>query len=168
MTIEAEDLEGDYFRTRYDKFQTPTKNHRYEHMYDDESDNSPISILSSSSKADPDSSREFEGKRSDVSLSSHGSKNEDESILLPESHRDEGSSTFGSIFLIVNAALGAGLLNMPKAFDDAGGVMTAILVQAVLLFFIMTALIILAKTSDINKACTLPEVMITFICFIKW
>ena len=70
--------------------------------------------------------------------------------------------------MIVNAALGAGLLNMPKAFDDAGGVLTAILVQAVLLFFIMTALIILAKTSDINKACTLPEVMITFICFIKW
>jgi len=161
MTIETEDLEGDYFRTRYDKFQTPTKNHRYEHMYEDESDNSPISILSSSSKADPDSSREFEGKRSDGSLSSHGSKDEDESNLLPESHLNEGSSTFGSIFLIVNAALGAGLLNMPKAFDDAGGVMTAIVVQAFLLFFIMAALIILAKTSDINKSSTLQEVMCT-------
>jgi len=166
MPIEAEDLEGDGFRTpfvaaecNYDRFQTPTKVLHSEHMYDNESDDSPISILSSSSKIDPDSSREFEGNRSsEGSISGDGQKDEDKSKLLPESKSPEGSSTLGSIFLIVNAALGAGLLNMPKAFDDAGGVMTAILVQAVLLFFIMSALIILAKTSNINKSCTLQEV----------
>jgi len=169
MPIEAEDLEGDGFRTpfvaaecNYDRFQTPTKVLHSEHMYDNESDDSPISILSSSSKIDPDSSREFEGNRSsEGSISGDGQKDEDKSKLLPESKSPEGSSTLGSIFLIVNAALGAGLLNMPKAFDDAGGVMTAILVQAVLLFFIMSALIILAKTSNINKSCTLQEVMYT-------
>merc|ERR1712142_510502 len=69
--------------------------------------------------------------------------------------------TFGSIFLIVNAALGAGLLNMPIAFDHAGGVMPAILVQAFLLLFIVLALLILARTSDINQSVTLQEVMFT-------
>jgi len=72
-----------------------------------------------------------------------------------------GTSTLGSIFLIVNAALGAGLLNFPKAFDLAGGVLTAVLVQAVLLLFIMFALIILAKTSNLKKSATLQEVMDT-------
>ena len=40
-----------------------------------------------------------------------------------------GTSTIATIFLIVNAALGAGLLNFPKAFDQAGGVLVAVLVQ---------------------------------------
>ena len=42
-----------------------------------------------------------------------------------------GTSTIATIFLIVNAALGAGLLNFPKAFDQAGGVLVAVLVQVV-------------------------------------
>ena len=43
--------------------------------------------------------------------------------------RQGGTSTIATIFLIVNAALGAGLLNFPKAFDQAGGVLVAVLVQ---------------------------------------
>ena len=39
------------------------------------------------------------------------------------------TSTLGSVFLIINAALGAGLLNFPKAFDTAGGVLVAVVVQ---------------------------------------
>jgi len=105
---------------------------------------------------------EFDGNRSEEINSADGPDDDDKSELLPEIQSMEGSSTLGSVFLIVNAALGAGLLNMPKAFDDAaGGVMTAILVQTVLLFFIMSALIILAKTSNINKSCTLQKVMFT-------
>jgi hypothetical protein len=42
-----------------------------------------------------------------------------------------GSSRLSAVFLIINAALGAGLLNFPQAFDQAGGIMTAIIVQAV-------------------------------------
>ena len=42
-----------------------------------------------------------------------------------------GTSTVATIFLIVNAALGAGLLNFPKAFDQAGGVLVAVLVQVI-------------------------------------
>jgi len=80
---------------------------------------------------------------------------------VPKSSTEGGTSTFGAIFLIVNAALGAGLLNLPKAFDQAGGVVTAVVVQAVLLIFIMLALMILAQTSNINKSATLQEVMHT-------
>jgi hypothetical protein len=35
------------------------------------------------------------------------------------------------VFLIINAALGAGLLNFPQAFEQAGGIVTAVIVQAV-------------------------------------
>jgi len=42
-----------------------------------------------------------------------------------------GSSWISSVFLVVNAALGAGLLNFPQAYHNAGGVVTAILIQAV-------------------------------------
>ena len=42
-----------------------------------------------------------------------------------------GSSWFASVFLVVNAALGAGLLNFPQAYQQAGGVLTAIVIQAV-------------------------------------
>ena len=62
----------------------------------------------------------------------------------PPSRHQGGTSTFGVVFLIVNAALGAGLLNfpqveggdlqdrllnIPQAFDQAGGVLVAVLVQ---------------------------------------
>lgn len=69
------------------------------------------------------------------------------------------TSTLGTIFLIINAALGAGLLNFPKAFDTAGGVLVAVMVQAVLLVFIMSALIILAQTSDLKSSSTLQDIM---------
>lgn len=43
----------------------------------------------------------------------------------------DGSSRLSAVFLIINAALGAGLLNFPQAFDQAGGIMTAVIVQVV-------------------------------------
>jgi len=42
-----------------------------------------------------------------------------------------GSSRLSAVFLIINAALGAGLLNFPQAFEQAGGIVTAVIVQAV-------------------------------------
>jgi amino acid permease len=42
-----------------------------------------------------------------------------------------GSSGLSAVFLIINAALGAGLLNFPQAFEQAGGIVTAVIVQAV-------------------------------------
>jgi len=51
----------------------------------------------------------------------------------------EGTNTAYTVFLIVNAALGAGLLNFPKSYDDAGGIVVAFMVQLILLLFIMVA-----------------------------
>ena len=65
-----------------------------------------------------------------------------------------GTSSFGAVFLVINAALGAGLLNFPKAFNDAGGIEVALTVQAVLLFFVIGSLLVLAKCSDNNGSQT--------------
>jgi sodium-coupled neutral amino acid transporter 7/8 len=40
------------------------------------------------------------------------------------------------VFLVVNAALGAGLLNFPDAYQQAGGVLIAVLIQAVSIYII--------------------------------
>ena len=111
------------------------------------------------------------GRKSDALVQTdsidHGDDSTDHSdqeILLSaqsSSTSAEGTSTLGSIFLIVNAALGAGLLNFPKAFHLAGGVLTGLVVQALLLVFIMLALMILAKTSDLQQSATLQDVMDT-------
>lgn len=74
----------------------------------------------------------------------------------------EGTNTAYTVFLIVNAALGAGLLNFPKSYDDAGGIVVAFMVQLILLLFIMVALIGLAYASDrcsAGKASTIQDTM---------
>ncbi|CAH1779429.1 unnamed protein product [Owenia fusiformis] len=70
-----------------------------------------------------------------------------------------GTSWYASVFIVVNAALGAGLLNFPKAYNDAGGVLIAIIVQIVLMVFIIGALIILAYCSDSNQSATYQDVI---------
>jgi len=87
-------------------------------------------------------------------------EDDDKKELIPSTETAQTSS-LGAVFLIVNAALGAGLLNLPKAFNMAGGVVPSVAVQAVLLVFILSALLILAKASDIKKSSTLQEVMYT-------
>lgn len=45
--------------------------------------------------------------------------------------RRGGTSAFGAVFIVVNAALGAGLLNFPAAFSMAGGVTAGVVLQMV-------------------------------------
>ena len=61
---------------------------------------------------------------------------------------NNGTNRIYTVFLIVNAALGAGLLNFPKSVDEAGGVLVTMIVQLVLLAFIMVALLALAYAAD--------------------
>ncbi len=42
-----------------------------------------------------------------------------------------GSTWYASVFLVVNAALGAGLLNFPAAYDKSGGILVAVVIQFV-------------------------------------
>ena len=41
------------------------------------------------------------------------------------------TSSFAAVFIIVNAAMGAGLLNMPQAFGLSGGIITGMTLQLV-------------------------------------
>lgn len=56
-----------------------------------------------------------------------------DSIQLPNQsdNRRGGTSTLGAVFIVVNAALGAGLLNFPAAFNMAGGVTAGVTLQMV-------------------------------------
>ena len=86
--------------------------------------------------------------------SSYADGDEDSLRLIAEGIESQfidnpnGTNTAYTVFLIVNAALGAGLLNFPKSYDDAGGILVAFFVQLALLLFIMIALIALAYASD--------------------
>ncbi len=65
-----------------------------------------------------------------------------------QQQQHQGTGLVLTVFLIVNAALGAGLLNFPRAFADAGGVAAGTAVQGVLMVFILGALLILAHCAD--------------------
>ena len=61
------------------------------------------------------------------SLTSSGSH----SIASQANTNNRGVSWIFAVFLIVNAALGAGLLNFGKSFDAAGGILISSLIQIV-------------------------------------
>ena len=66
-------------------------------------------------------------------LGGKGSVQEDgSSELLQVRQMPQGkTSPLGAIFIIINAALGAGLLAFPVAFYSAGGILPALLVMMV-------------------------------------
>jgi hypothetical protein len=70
-------------------------------------------------------SREFEAKTT-RGLSINAENNND--------NTSQGISWYFAIFLIVNAALGAGLLNFAHAFDEAGGILVSSIVQCVCIY----------------------------------
>lgn len=51
---------------------------------------------------------------------SHNNSAADMEIASDSSDEDRGVSKFGAIFIVCNAALGAGLLNFPYAYALAG------------------------------------------------
>ncbi|XP_069510773.1 sodium-coupled neutral amino acid transporter 7 [Ambystoma mexicanum] len=78
----------------------------------------------------------------------------------PKVGREQSTtSTLGAIFIVVNAALGAGLLNFPAAFCTAGGVAAGITLQMCMLIFIISSLIILAYCSQASNERTYQEVV---------
>lgn len=80
----------------------------------------------------------------------------------PKSHEEQRSaatSMLGAVFIVVNAALGAGLLNFPAAFSMAGGVAAGIALQMSMLIFIIGGLVILAYCSQASNERTYQEVV---------
>ncbi|XP_059158341.1 sodium-coupled neutral amino acid transporter 7-like [Physella acuta] len=74
-----------------------------------------------------------------------------------------GSGWFVSAFLVVNTTLGAGILNFPMAYHQAGGIFTAVIVQTVLVFFVVVAIYIICYCSDIKGSNTYQDVVLS-IC----
>ncbi|XP_008514336.1 sodium-coupled neutral amino acid transporter 7 [Equus przewalskii] len=85
----------------------------------------------------------------------------------PKSEREASSgdlgrgttSTLGAVFIVVNACLGAGLLNFPAAFSTAGGVAAGVTLQMGMLVFIISGLVILAYCSQASNERTYQEVV---------
>ena len=106
--------------------------------------------------------------------SSLGDGDEDSLRLIAEgiesqyNYNPDGTNTAYTVFLIVNAALGAGLLNFPKSYDDAGGIIVAFMVQLALLLFIMIALIALAYASDKCGNGGAPTIQVYQLLFNRW
>ncbi|XP_006860194.1 PREDICTED: putative sodium-coupled neutral amino acid transporter 8 [Chrysochloris asiatica] len=61
-----------------------------------------------------------------------------------------GLSSLGAVFILMKSALGAGLLNFPWAFQQAGGLAPAFLVELVSLVFLLSGLLILGYTASVS------------------
>lgn len=72
----------------------------------------------------------------------------------------QGSTWYEASFLIINATLGAALLNIPQAYDRAGGIFAANILMGVTLTFVIGALLILAHCSDQNGSATYQDVVL--------
>ncbi|XP_056269125.1 sodium-coupled neutral amino acid transporter 7 [Pseudoliparis swirei] len=79
--------------------------------------------------------------------------------LETESSGRGGVSSWAAVFIVVNAALGAGLLNFPAAFSLAGGVTAGVLLQMFMLIFIISGLVILGYCCQVSNESTYQEVV---------
>ncbi|XP_075692861.1 solute carrier family 38 member 8 [Rhinoderma darwinii] len=68
-------------------------------------------------------------------------------------------SSIGAIFIMLKSALGAGLLNFPWAFNRAGGMQTAVMVELASLIFLISGLVILGYASSLSNNSTYQGVV---------
>lgn len=73
----------------------------------------------------------------------------------------QGVSWGMAAFLLVNTALGAGMLNYPFAYNQVGGVLAAASMQVILLFFITSTMFILVYCADFNRDDTYHDVLLS-------
>uniref|UniRef100_A0A8C0GQY1 Solute carrier family 38 member 8 n=1 Tax=Chelonoidis abingdonii TaxID=106734 RepID=A0A8C0GQY1_CHEAB len=82
--------------------------------------------------------------------------------LLAKPTLESGSpnlSSAGAVFIMLKSSLGAGLLNFPWAFNKAGGITTAVLVELGSLIFLISGLVILGYASSISTQSTYQGVV---------
>ncbi|KFM77388.1 putative sodium-coupled neutral amino acid transporter 7, partial [Stegodyphus mimosarum] len=97
-------------------------------------------------------------------------------LLENGKHKGDGPITDGSImteavkggtswpvasFLLVNAALGAGVLNYPYAYDKAGGVFFAALLQILMMAILIGTMLVLVYCADLNNDSTYHDVLLS-------
>lgn len=96
---------------------------------------------------------------------------EGERVPLLDEHRDnlkvetpavrQGVTWAVAAFLLVNSALGAGVLNIPAAFEKAGGIWVTCLLQLLMMFLLGSTMLVLAYCSDLNQCSTYHDVLLT-------
>ncbi|KAM4017362.1 solute carrier family 38 member 8 [Anomaloglossus baeobatrachus] len=82
--------------------------------------------------------------------------------LLAEPGAEYGTpslSSIGAIFIMLKSALGAGLLNFPWAFNRAGGMQIAVIVELGSLIFLISGLVILGYASSLSNHTTYQGVV---------
>ncbi|GBO25256.1 hypothetical protein AVEN_15924-1 [Araneus ventricosus] len=82
-------------------------------------------------------------------------------LIPPIPEHEDGVSWVTASFLLINAALGIGILNFPAAYDLAGGVVAATCVQLLMLVLIVLTMLILAHCSDVNLDVTYHDVLLS-------
>ncbi|CAG2109363.1 unnamed protein product, partial [Medioppia subpectinata] len=72
------------------------------------------------------------------------------------------TTCLAAIFLTVNATLGAGLLNIPHAFNDSGGIFCSLVVQTIFVILVIGSLLLLTYCIDISNATSFQDVVLAF------
>ncbi|UJR09283.1 hypothetical protein I4U23_013528 [Adineta vaga] len=73
---------------------------------------------------------------------------ENRPLIVPEKRKEQYISWIMAAGLIVNAAMGAGLLNIAKAYDEAGGIVISSILHAIVVVLVIGAYAILFVCSD--------------------
>lgn len=97
-------------------------------------------------------------------------------LLENGSRKGEGAISDGSImteavkggtswpvaaFLLINAALGAGVLNYPFAYDKAGGIYFAAFLQVIMMVILISTMLVLVHCADLNGDNTYHDVLLS-------
>lgn len=77
------------------------------------------------------------------------------------SRNNQGAGWLTTSFLIVNTALGIGILNFPAAYNQAGGIYFATGIQVIMVTLMMSTMFILAYCSDVNGDKTYHDVLLS-------
>ncbi|XP_028966976.1 putative sodium-coupled neutral amino acid transporter 7 [Galendromus occidentalis] len=85
----------------------------------------------------------------------------EEARSLASVHITQGISWYAAAFLLINAALGAGILHYPFCYAEAGGIVVATAVQIVMLLLLSSTMIVLASAADLEGDNTYHDVLRT-------
>lgn len=84
-------------------------------------------------------------------------------LIVRKDHKQElkqgTSKAYGAVFIVINAAMGAGLLAFPYAFYLTGGWYWGVVTEMLILPFIIGGLVILAYCAELKQAATYEQIM---------
>lgn len=91
-----------------------------------------------------------------------------EAAPLPEATEGVGTMTAYSVAVVMaTSALGAGLLHFPAAYNVAGGIVMATIVQLVLVVALGGTILSLAFCADVNNDHSYHDILLS-MCGVKW